>query len=60
VIREGAGAAMALVVNRSRSRTLRVRMLLHGAAAGSCSAGDVWHTVPPNAQVRERWKREEG
>jgi hypothetical protein len=52
LIREGAGAAMALVVNRSVTEVLRVRMLLHGALEGACSAGDVWHTIPPNSQVR--------
>lgn len=51
LMREGAGAAMALVVNRSLTEGLRVRMLLHGALEGSCSAGDVWHTIPPNSQV---------
>jgi hypothetical protein len=51
LIREGAGAAMALVVNRSLTQALRVRMLLHGALEGACSAGDVWHSIPPNSQV---------
>lgn len=50
VIREGAGAAVAVVLNYCKSTSLRLQMLLHGAAEGAVSSTRR-HVVPPASQM---------